>query len=452
MSKFLLPQAQLSNRENLNWLCIMRFFLLAGSSSITIIAIYGLSLDLPEVALWLIVSAVGGYNYCTLRRLKQSKPVTDFELFWHLSADVISISLLLFLTGGATNPLIWIFLLPLIITGIILPNTYTWYMVFMATSCYTFLIRYHIPLPSIAPTFLDTSGLDRFAIPHENPFFDVQIFGVWFGFALSAGLVAFFVVELTANLREHERKLADARENALRDERVIALGTLAASAAHNMGTPLGTMAIIAHELHQDYQQSSYLALHEKIQIIQEQIVRCKDALSVMSATGGEMSAESGQVMQVDAYLDEVLQQWRVQQPSIKINLCIDLSTTTAQIIADRALTHSIINIMNNATEATDKSKGIDLKVHCDTQNLHLKIRDYGQGITKDILLMAGKKPIVSKKSGLGVGLFLTYASINRLGGEIKISNVKSGGACFAITVPLSLGQVRSHNHADTVEK
>lgn len=436
MSKFLLPQSQLSNRENLNWLCIMRLFLITGASSIIIIAIYGLGLDLPQVPLWLIVFAISGYNYHTSLRLNQTEPVSDFEIFIHLSMDVICIALLLFLTGGATNPLIWIFLLPLIITGIILPKTYTWYMVFMTTTLYTFLIRFHIPLPTIAPQSLDTNALDKFAIPYDNPFFDVQIFGIWFGFALSAGLVAYFVVELASNLRERERKLAEARENALRDERVIALGTLAASAAHDMGTPLGTMAIVAHEINQDFQERHYPELHEKIQIIQEQINRCKEALSVMSATGGEMRAESGQIMKLDDYFDEVLHQWRTQQPSTKINLIIDPSVSKEQIIADRTLTHSIINIMNNAAEATHKTKGIDFHVYCDEQNFHLKIRDYGPGIDEDILVLAGKQPVVSKKSGLGVGLFLTYASINRLGGAIKLYNLDEGGACSEIVIPL----------------
>ncbi len=436
MSKFSLPQSQLSNRENLNWLYIMRIFLIAGASSIIIISIYGLGLELPQTALWLIIFSIGGYNYYTSLRLKQDTPITDLEIFFHLSMDVVSIALMMFLTGGASNPIIWIFLLPLIITGIMLPYGYTWYMVFMTTTIYTFLIGYHIPLPDIGPQSLDTNSLDRFAIPYENPFFDVQIFGVWFGFALSAGLVAYFVVELATNLRERERKLAEARENALRDERVIALGTLAASAAHDMGTPLGTMAIITHEVNQDYPERHFPELHEKMQIIEEQIIRCKEALSVMSATGGEMRAESGQIMYLSDYFDEVLSQWRTQQPTIKINLMIDPSVSTVQIIADRTLTHSVINIMNNAAEATKKSKGIDFQANCDAANFYLKIRDYGPGIDEDIIAIAGKQPVVSKKSGLGVGLFLTYASISHLGGTIKLYNLDDGGACSEIVIPV----------------
>lgn len=442
MSKSLIPQSQQSNRENLNWLFYVRIFLISGGSSINIIVIYGLGLKLPETALWIIVVAICAYNYYTLKRLDQDEPVADLEVFFHLSMDVVAISLMLFLTGGATNPLIWIFLLPLIITGIMLPDIYTWYMVFMTTTLYTFLIGYHIPLPTIGPQSLDTNTLNKFAIPYENPFFDVQIFGIWFGFALSAGLVAFFVVELASNLRERERKLAEARETALRDERVIALGTLAASAAHDMGTPLGTMAIVTHEINQDYQQQHFPELYEKVQIIQEQIDRCKQALSVMSATGGEMRAESGQIMQLNDYFDEVLNQWRIHQAATKLNLEIEPASANLQIIADRTLTHSIINIMNNAAEATQQALGIDFHAICTDQGFILKIRDYGPGIDADILAIAGKQPVVSKKSGLGVGLFLTFASINRLGGSFKIYNLVEGGACSEIEIPFLPPKIR----------
>lgn len=413
----------------------MRIFLIAGASSLTVITIYGLGLDLPQGALWLIIGAVAAYNHYTSIRLNQSEPVSDLEIFFHVSMDVISIALMLFFTGGATNPITWIFLLPLIVTGIILPRIYTWYMVFMTTTLYTFLIGYHIPLPEIGPQSLDTSALDRFAIPYDNPFFDIQIFGIWFGFALSAGLVAFFVVELASKLRERERTLAEARENALRDERVIALGTLAASAAHDMGTPLGTMAIVTHELDQDFPERHFPELHEKLQIVQEQINRCKQALSVMSATGGELRAESGEIMILSDYFDEVINQWRTQQPGVKINLIIDPSVSMVEIIADRTLTHSIINILNNASVATDKRKGVDFQAFCDAQNFHLKIRDYGPGIDEEIIALAGKQPVASKKSGLGVGLFLTFASISHLGGKITIYNLDDGGACSEIVIP-----------------
>jgi two-component system sensor histidine kinase RegB len=313
---------------------------------------------------------------------------------------------------------------------------------------YTILIGYNIPLPSIEPQIPDPNLLSRETQVYihemrEEQYFNLHIFGMWMGFVLSAGLVAYFVVELSKSLRERERNLADARENALRDERVISLGTLAASAAHDMGTPLGTMAILVNEVQLEYPKQRFADLHEKMQIMNQQINRCKEAISVLSASAGEMRAESGQVMSLIQYIDEVLNQWRAYNTTSKLNLYIEPAAVevNAKIIADRTLTHSIINILNNAAEVSPPDRGIDFTVDWNQSMVNFKIRDYGPGFPEEIVKLAGKQLVISSKQGLGVGLFLTYSTINRLGGKIDFINIKSGGACVDITLPLLITEV-----------
>jgi two-component system sensor histidine kinase RegB len=271
----------------------------------------------------------------------------------------------------------------------------------------------------------------------DKHYFNLHIFGMWFGFVFSAGLVAFFVVELARTLKSQERSLAEARESALRDERVVALGTLAASAAHDMGTPLGTIAIVAHELENDYPSHRYPELHERVLIMQQQLDRCKKTLSVMSASAGEMRAESGSIMAVTDYLDDVLKQWRTHQSITKLNFFIDPNIFEgATIIAERTLTHALINILNNAAEASPPEQGIEFHAGWDRKQATIKIRDFGPGFPAEIVELAGKQPVVSKKRGMGVGLFLTYSTISRLGGKIHFDNLESGGASVEITLPL----------------
>jgi two-component system sensor histidine kinase RegB len=327
-----------------------------------------------------------------------------------------------------------------------LPQAYAWYMVILTTSLYTMLIAFNVPLPSIEPHMPDPallhSNMEHYEmlqhahVMNDKSYFSLHMFGMWFGFVFSAGLVAFFVVELARTLRAQERSLAEARENALRDERVIALGTLAASAAHDMGTPLGTIAIVAHELEQEYPSHRYPDLYEKMLIMQQQINRCKEALSVMSASAGEMRAESGGVILLTDNIDDVINQWRTHKPGVKLNFFIDPNVASeAKIIAERTLTHSIINILNNAAEASPAELGIEFHTTWDLNHLTIKIRDFGPGFPQDLVEFAGKQPVVSKKRGLGVGLFLTYSTINRLGGKINLYNNDSGGACVEITLP-----------------
>lgn len=417
-----------------------------------ILSVYGLGIRLPEQQLWLVVMSTGAVNLYTSIRLETDDPVTELEIFSQISIDVFAIAALLYLTGGASNPITWVFLLPLIITAIMLPQAYAWYMVMLTTSLYTMLIAFNIPLPSIEPHMPDPAllhsnmeyyqMLQHAHVMNDKSYFSLHMFGMWFGFVFSAGLVAFFVVELARTLRDQERSLAEARENALRDERVIALGTLAASAAHDMGTPLGTIAIVAHELEQEYPSHRYPDLYEKTLIMQQQINRCKEALSVMSASAGEMRAESGGVILVTDYIDDVINQWRAHKPGAKLSFFIAPNVATdAKIIAERTLTHSIINILNNAAEASPVELGVEFHANWDLNHVAIKIRDFGPGFPQEIAEFAGKQPVVSKKRGLGVGLFLTYSTINRLGGKINLYNSDSGGACVEITLPLLTSEI-----------
>ena len=246
---------------------------------------------------------------------------------------------------------------------------------------------------------------------------------------------------MAKTLKNQERSLAVARENALRDERVVALGTLAASAAHDMGTPLGTIAIVVHDLIQDYPVRHFPEFNEKMQIMQNQVNRCKEALSLMSATAGEMRAESGKVMLLSNYLDDVLYQWRTHKPTTKLQFFIDPDIAVdANIIAERTLTHALINILNNAVEASDPERGIEFHALWNMTELTLKIRDYGPGFPAEIVDFVGKQPVSSKNKGLGVGLFLTYSTIHRLGGKIELSNMETGGACVEINLPLLINK------------
>jgi len=438
----ILPKTEISAKENLQWLFILRNLMIGGESLLLLISIDILKIPLHKEALWLTILAIGTVNLYTWMRLKTDVPVTEMEIFSQLAIDVLAIAALLYLTGGATNPFTWIFLLPVIITAIILPHAYTWYMVILTTTLYTFLIPYHASLLSVAPHLLHAEMGDVAHNMHtqeDEEFFNFHIFGKWFGFVCSAGLVAFFSLALSNTIKAGERTLAEAREHALQDERIISLGTLAASAAHDIGTPLGTMAIIAHELKHDTSPITQTELHEKMAIMQDQINRCKQALSVMSASAGELRADSGHITLLSDYLDEVIMQWRSQQPGVKLNLLINPEAPLdASIIAELTLTHSLINILNNAAKVSPREKGIDLAIHrCTQENfIGLQIRDYGPGIPDELLDKIGKAPLDNSNQGLGVGLFLTYSTINRIGGTIEVSNVPTGGACIDIFLPL----------------
>jgi two-component system, sensor histidine kinase RegB len=444
MLSHILPKTEISIRENLKWLYILRNLMLFVVTFTVFIAINGLGINLPQNQLWLAIFAISILNLYTWLRLRTAEEVTEHEIFSQICMDVLALAYLLYLTGGASNPIIWVFLLPLIVTAIMLPQAYAWNMVIITSCVYTVLIAYNVPLPAIEPHMMHPAMSDltpemslQMHLLNDRRYFNLHVFGMWFGFVFSAGLVAFFVVELSNTLKERERTLAEARESALRDERVVSLGTLAASAAHDMGTPLGTIAILAHEMAEELPEHRFPDLNQKLMIVQQQIERCKQILSVMSASAGEMRAESGKVMLVSEYIDEVLNLWRTHKAATKLKLFISHDVDmSARIIAERTVTHSVINILNNAAEATSADAGIEFHVEWDRWALNLKIRDFGPGLPAEFIDFAGHQPVKSNKQGMGVGLFLTYTTIKRIGGKIQFSNLESGGACVEISLPL----------------
>lgn len=426
------------SRQNLRWLFVLRNLMICGEALAILISLYGLDIPLREVPLWGILTFLVTFNWWTWLRLGSSEPIAEIELFIQLSFDVLAITAILYFTGGATNPIAWFFLLPLIIAATVLPQEYTWYMVIFTSGCYTLLMGFYEPLPDMKPMTLqgDSPHMAHAAMMQGNGL-ELHVFGMWFGFVFSAVLVAYFVVEMANTLRGHERRLAEAREQSLRSERVVALGTLAAGAAHELGTPLGTMAILIHEIESECECAENGELLEKMKILREQVARCKKALSVMSATAGEIRAESGQIMPLITFLDSTVESWRRQRRKAIIEYQKSGPQPAPSILAEQTLTHALINILNNAADVSPQ--GIELYAIWDCEHfITLRILDSGPGIAPAVSEKLGKAPFSTKEQGLGVGLFLAFATIERLGGRIEMIARPEGGTCTKIVLPLAV--------------
>jgi two-component system sensor histidine kinase RegB len=340
--------------------------------------------------------------------------------------DVAGLTGIFYYTGGASNPFVWFYLLPLMIAATILPRRYTWSMAVVTVICYSGLFLVDAPLEPGHAHHGDTSE------------FQMHVFGMWLGFVMSAGFVAVIIVGMAHSLRQRDRRLAEAREQALQNERLVALGTLAAGAAHELGTPLGTMAIMTAELENEYADPVHGDLHKKLGILHSQIDRCKNALSVISAEAGADRAESGRRLPVQVYLDEVIHEWQAQRPGATLETRIGNKEANAEIVAERTLSQALINILNNAADASPDA--VQLETSWTATELLLGIADRGAGIALDIYHQLGKSPVSTKAGGLGVGLYLAHATLQRLGGVVTISNRDNGGTLTRITLPLLPGK------------
>lgn len=388
--------------------------------AVTII-VYALGLPLPVVEMSLVIGSLALLNVLTWWRLRLPINVSHVEFFAQLVADVAALTGLLYLTGGATNPFTWFFLLPLTIAAALLPRTYIWAMAALTVACYTLLMAAYVPFP--------------YGDLHREGGFGLHVFGMWLGFVISAGIVAYFVVEMAETLRQQEQRLAAAREQVLRDERVVALGTLAAGAAHELGTPLGTMALLTEELEQEYSDRQFAELRSRLRLLREQIDRCKRALSVIAASAGQSRAEAAHPVSIEAYLRELVEQWRRLRPGVQVQYQLHGSDPSPVIVSERTLSQALLTILNNAADASPQS--IELDGEWSAAQLTIQVADRGSGLSALASAAVLKAPITTKSDGLGLGLFLAQAAINRLGGQVSLRDRAGGGTQTRVVVPLA---------------
>jgi two-component system, sensor histidine kinase RegB len=401
---------------NLRRLLGLRAITLAGLGLTLWLVVARLGLPLPLAPLAGVLSGMLLLTLATLWRLRRAWPVQDRELFGQLLLDVASLTALFYFSGGSTNPFVVLYLLPLAIAAAALPAPYVWGMAAVTTLSYTALLVWHVPLPHSAQA-------------HDADF-GLHVLGMWLGFVLSAALIAGFAVRMTATVRERDRMLAALRENALRHERVLALGTLATGAAHELGTPLSTMAVLVKDIEPERGVSA-----EKLAILRAQIARCKEILASLSAAAGQVRAESGQRLALDAWLRELVDRWSSLRPGISVRQHFDGTQPPPRIVAEQTLAQAITNILNNAADASPHSVEVDARWSAD--ELVLEIADRGAGLAPELQANVGEPFLTTKSDGLGLGLFLAYTTLSRFGGAVRLTNRAGGGVCCRLTLPLA---------------
>lgn len=399
-------------------------------------AIYALGMALPTELLFALTASLVFANLLTWWRIYAPWPVTDAELAGHLLVNIGVLTALLYFSGGSTNPFITLYLLPLSIAAAILPLAYTWAVAVTTLACYTTLMFFYTPLPeeggnaALLTKLLQVTLHDKFNAHSAQAGFGLHLIGMWLNFTLSTVLIAWFVARMAQSLRERDLRLAQARETALRNEQVLALGTLAAGAAHELSTPLSTIAVIAKELERDHANHPDMA--KDLRLLRTQTERCKEILTRLT-----QRAEIATSVGCERYLQDLIQQWQLLRPQIEIRTNFIGHNPAPEIAVERTLDQALLNLLNNAADVSPH--GIELEAHWDDTRLTLKICDRGPGISTEVASRAGQAFFTTKApgGGLGIGLFLTNATIERFGGAVNLFNREGGGACASVTLPLS---------------
>ena len=399
-----------------------------------------LEIELHWFPMLIAILFLAGLSLLTWLRLRSSRPVSNAELFSQLCMDVLVLLVLLYYSGGSTNPFISLFLLPLVIAAATLPHGYSWAMTVITTGCYTLLMKYYIPLPmkhgaeteSMAGMDMSNmNGMNMAASMPADSAFNLHVIGMWMGFVISAVVISFFVVRMAYAVRQRDETLAKVREETLRNERILALGIQAAGAAHEMGTPLSTLAVVIGELKRD--QAVLPEWRDNLAILESQVQVCKRILGKLLAKAQDSETEA--VQSVEQFLAGTLDEWQLLRPTVQCAYQSNGTQPAPKLKVTPAMRAALLNLLNNAADASPDK--INIEVNWNDNNVTLKIHDHGEGLTPEASARAGSAFFTTKKEGKGLGLLLANATVERMGGTVRLFNRETGGATTEVTLPLT---------------
>lgn len=417
-----------ATRQGLQRLLLLRGF-------VTVMSVLGLlvfqsfsDLAIPFGFIMVLIVAVFASILAGYWRLQQPWVVSQMELFCHLLVDVAFLILLVFYTGGVSNPLISYLLVLLAVTAMLLPKSYVYTFAMGSIVLYTFFLLLDMQTehePSGAPM-------------EQSTVFQLHLVGMWVIFLVSAILISFFITRMANAIRVRELNLAKARENEIRNEQLVAIGTLAAGTAHALGTPLSTMAVVLTELDKlDAEQLKQSDIKDDITVLRQQVTRCKDSLTQLIRYYNKDNPVEEEHDRLSTFVSDIKDYITNIHPTANVNFSID-GDADPVIPVDLSVKHAVINIIENGIKAAKSSVDVSFRYNNGEQSrVTITITDDGPGIPSQVMENMGEPFISSRKDSMGLGIFLANAAVQRLGGSIEMFNLKVGGARTLIKFPLS---------------
>jgi len=425
MSRDEIYQTHTTARQNLYRLSLIRGVVLLGQIVALIYFTAVRPIGLPVGSIGIVLAIYASVTAATLQRSRLNVPIADREFFIHLLVDIIFFSMLLYFSGGASNPFISYYLIPISIAAIALPRYYTTAIALVALAAYSLLLAYHVPVMAIAPS---QQG-------HTMGANNLHILGMWANFAVSAAIISYFVSRIATALKLQQQKIAEQRESQLQDEQLLAVGTLAAGTAHELGTPLNTMKLIIDEmlLQKTADHSADLSL------LSQQIDQCRTTLKQLQTTAEQSISKDFPTQSLRSYFDPLLERWQLMRPKLKARISYaDCDGPTPILRFHPTIAQSILNLLNNAADASPQS--VEVRISWTENSVEMLIRDRGLGMDPANIDSIGKPFFSSKAEGLGLGLFLSQTTVSRFGGTVSLQDITEGGTLTRVTLPLDLSQ------------
>ncbi len=407
--------------QNMLQLIQLRWIAVIGQLITIVFVQLAFRIELPLKPMSAVVACLILLNLISVYRWRTLRSVSNGELLLGLLLDVAALTILLYLSGGATNPFVFLYPLQVTLGAMLLKTWSTLTMVAVTSLCFAGLTRFYVPLD------LPEGGVAAL--------FQLHILGMLVCFVLDAVLLVVFMSRISRNLRKRDARLADMRQRAAEEDHIVRMGLLASGAAHELGTPLATLSVILGDWEN---MALFWQDPERLQELgdmQAEVQRCKTILSGILLSAGEARGESLVLTTVAGFLDDLLEEWRAKRPVARLEYYKQFSDDPT-IVSDSALKQILCNVLDNAHEASPRR--LSLTATHDGDTLVLTVQDQGPGFAPEMLAHFGKPYQSSKgRPGGGLGLFLVVNVVRKLGGHVTAENAPEGGAIVTLYLPLA---------------
>ena len=409
-------------RVRLRTLILLRWLAVTGQTMAVIVVYYGLGFDLPLGACLGVIAASAWVNAWLSLAMPTQRFAKDWEAFLQLAYDVLQLMVLLALTGGLTNPFSVMLVGPVVIAVAALPGRWWLTLAAIAIVGSISLSIWHLPLP--------WSDAEAVVLP------STYRAGIWVALAIAIAFTAVYAWRVGFEAQRMGAALAATQSVLAREQRLSALGALAAAAAHELGTPLATIQLTAKEMLRAAQDD---LSREDADLIISQAQRCRDILQRLS----QSSHNTADKMHERIGLRELMEEAAAPLKGLDAHVVVKLAPTPehpdAPVLKRQTeLLYGLGNFIENAVDFAQTEVQI-VGAWSDTQ-LNIIVQDDGPGFPPDILAKLGEPYVTTRRSqpgygGLGLGVFIAVTLIERIGGTVDLTNAMDGGARVSLTLP-----------------
>ncbi|HSY21103.1 MAG TPA: HAMP domain-containing sensor histidine kinase [Polyangiaceae bacterium] len=405
----------------LAWLTRLRWGSFAAQGVTVLIGVVALNSPFPPAALLVLgitlVSNLGLWALVSKRRDLEPGGVGAI-----LAADAVALTVLLFLCGGPSNPFSCVYLVYVTLAALTLGAR--WAAVLVGVSSLGYAILFLVGD--------DMAGMAH--MHHGSSVFSAHLQAMWVAFTVTAALIAYLVSRMARELHARDRALAQAQRLAARSEKLASLSALAAGAAHELGSPLGTIAVASKELALILGKHPELAaLAEDAHLIRAEVDRCQRIVQEMSGRSGEPMGEVPEPIALDTLLGEVCQ----RSGALGLPVHVGSDVPQSVIVPVRGLVQSLECLVRNALDSGGERTAVCLRVDRDAQAVRFEVIDRGAGLSPDALARVGEPFFTTKApgNGMGLGLFLASAFAQRWQGRLWLDSQPGQGTRAVLEVP-----------------